>query len=184
MFNRFTERTRKCIGFAKEEARRLNKEAIGSEHLLLGLIKEHEGVAAHVLEKFGLDLQVIRAEVEKLIQQDSITPVVGDIPFTANAKRSLELSAEEARMLGHNYIGTEHLLLGLIKLGEGNAYLVLVDLGLSLQKLRHEVMEICNAGQNLSDIENTKALSEVIDLRKRIAFLETKVKQLEDLLNK
>jgi ATP-dependent Clp protease ATP-binding subunit ClpC len=146
MFNRFTERARKVIVFAKEEARRFNHDYIGTEHLLLGLIREGEGVAASVLQKLGVDLEAIRIEVEKLVQPGPQTQVVGDIPFTPRSKKALELSAEEARALGHNYIGTEHLLLGLVKEGEGMAYRVLLNLGLDLGKLRNEVMELLGSG--------------------------------------
>ena len=146
MFNRFTERARKVIVYAKEEARRFNHDYIGTEHLLLGLIREGEGVAAAVLQKLGLDLDTIRLEVEKLVQAGPQTQVVGDIPFTPRSKKALELSAEEARALGHNYIGTEHLLLGLVKEGEGMAYRVLLNLGLDLGKLRNEVMELLGSG--------------------------------------
>mgnify|MGYP001561709040 FL=1 len=146
MFNRFTERARKVIVFAKEEARRFNHDYIGTEHLLLGLIREGEGVAASVLQKLGLDLETIRIEVEKLVQPGAQTQVLGDIPFTPRSKKALELSAEEARALGHNYIGTEHLLLGLVKEGEGMAYRVLLNLGLDLNKLRNEVMELLGSG--------------------------------------
>lgn len=146
MFNRFTERARKVIVYAKEEARRFNHDYIGTEHLLLGLIREGEGVAAAVLQKLGLDLESIRIEVEKLVQTGAPTQVLGDIPFTPRSKKALELSAEEARALGHNYIGTEHLLLGLVKEGEGMAYRVLLNLGLDLGKLRSEVMELLGSG--------------------------------------
>lgn len=146
MFNRFTERARKVIVLAKEEARRFNHDYIGTEHLLLGLIREGEGVAAAVLQKMGLDLETIRIEVEKLVQPGPQTQVLGDIPFTPRAKKALELSAEEARALGHNYIGTEHLLLGLVKEGEGVAYRVLLNLGLDLAKLRNEIMELLGSG--------------------------------------
>ncbi|MEI6437941.1 MAG: ATP-dependent Clp protease ATP-binding subunit [Candidatus Omnitrophota bacterium] len=146
MFNRFTERARKVIVFAKEEAKRFNHDYIGTEHLLLGLIREGEGVASAVLQKLGLDLESIRIEVEKLVQPGPQTQVVGDIPFTPRSKKALELAAEEARALGHNYIGTEHLLLGLVKEGEGMAYRVLLNLGLDLGKLRNEVMELLGSG--------------------------------------
>ncbi len=146
MFNRFTERARKIIVYAKEEARRFNHDYIGTEHLLLGLVREGEGVAAAVLQKLGLDLETIRIEVEKLVQPGPQTQVLGDIPFTPRSKKALELSAEEARALGHNYIGTEHLLLGLVKEGEGMAYRVLLNLGLDLGKIRNEVMELLGSG--------------------------------------
>jgi ATP-dependent Clp protease ATP-binding subunit ClpC len=142
MFNRFTERARKVIILAKEEARRFNHDYIGTEHILLGLIREGEGVAAAVLQKMGVSLENIRLEVEKLVQPGPTTQIIGDIPFTPRAKKALELAAEEARSLGHNYIGTEHLLLGLIREGEGIASQVLLNLGLDLNTVRNEVMEL------------------------------------------
>jgi len=142
MFNRFTERARKVIVLAKEEARRFNHDYIGTEHLLLGLIREGEGVAAAVLQKMGLGLEAIRLEVEKLVQPGPSTQMQGDVPFTPRSKKALELSAEEARSLGHNYIGTEHLLLGLIREGEGVASQVLINLGLDLNRVRSEIMEL------------------------------------------
>jgi len=142
MFNRFTERARKVIILAKEEARRFNHDYIGTEHILLGLIREGEGVAAAVLQKIGVSLENIRLEVEKLVQPGPTTQIIGDIPFTPRAKKALELAAEEARSLGHNYIGTEHLLLGLIREGEGIASQVLLNLGMDLNSVRNEVMEL------------------------------------------
>ncbi|MCX5705071.1 MAG: AAA family ATPase, partial [Candidatus Omnitrophica bacterium] len=142
MFNRFTERARKVIILAKEEARRFNHDYIGTEHILLGLIREGEGVAAAVLQKMGVSLENIRIEIEKLVQPGPTTQIIGDIPFTPRAKKALELAAEEARSLGHNYIGTEHLLLGLIREGEGIAYQVLLNLGMDLNNVRNEVMEL------------------------------------------
>jgi ATP-dependent Clp protease ATP-binding subunit ClpC len=142
MFNRFTERARKVIILAKEEARRFNHDYIGTEHILLGLIREGEGVAATVLQKMGVSLENIRLEIEKLVQPGPTTQIIGDIPFTPRAKKALELAAEEARSLGHNYIGTEHLMLGLIREGEGVASQVLLNLGLDLNTVRNEVMDI------------------------------------------
>ncbi|MDD5108116.1 MAG: ATP-dependent Clp protease ATP-binding subunit [Candidatus Omnitrophica bacterium] len=140
MFNRFTERARKVIILAKEEARRFNHDYIGTEHILLGLIREGEGVAAAVLQKLDISLENIRIEIEKLVQPGPTTQIIGDIPFTPRAKKALELAAEEARSLGHNYIGTEHLLLGLIREGEGIASQVLLNLGMDLNSVRNEVM--------------------------------------------
>ncbi len=142
MFNRFTERARRVILLAKEEAKRFNHDYIGTEHLLLGLVGEGEGVAAAVLMSLGLDPAKIRMEVERLVQPGPQPTVSGDIPFTPKAKRAIELAMEEARQLGHNYIGTEHLLLGLVKEGEGVASEVLTNLGLSVDKVRDEVMQI------------------------------------------
>ncbi|UCB56822.1 MAG: ATP-dependent Clp protease ATP-binding subunit [Candidatus Omnitrophota bacterium] len=146
MFNRFTERARKVIILAKEEAKRFNHDYIGTEHILLGLIREGEGVASAVLQNTGLNLDKIRLEIEKLVQPGPTTVVSGDIPFTPRAKRVVELSMEEARQLGHNYIGTEHLLLGLLREGEGVAAQVLLALGLDLNKVRTEIMELLGQG--------------------------------------
>ena len=142
MFNRFTERARKVILLAKEEAKRFNHDYIGTEHILLGLVREGEGVAAAVLASMGLTSEKIRLEVEKLVQPGPSTVISGDIPFTPKAKKVIELGMEEARTLGHNYIGTEHLLLGLIREGEGVASQVLLNMGLELDKVREEVMNL------------------------------------------
>ncbi len=142
MFNRFTERARKVIILAKEEAKRFNHDYIGTEHILLGLVREGEGVAATVLEKMGVSLENIRIEIEKLVQPGPATQIIGDLPFTPRAKKALELAAEEARSLGHNYIGTEHLLLGLIREEEGVASQVLLNLNLDLSTVRNKVMEV------------------------------------------
>ena len=142
MFNRFTERARKVILLAKEEAKRFNHDYIGTEHILLGLIREGEGVAAAVLASLGLTPDKIRLEVEKLVQPGPATIVSGDIPFTPKAKKAIELAMDEARSLGHNYIGTEHLLLGLIREGEGVASQVLMNFGLNLDSVRMEVMNL------------------------------------------
>ncbi len=142
MFDRFTERARKVILLAKEESKRFNHDYIGTEHILLGLIKEGEGVASAVLQNLGLNLDMIRLETEKLVQPGPSTVTSGDIPFTPKAKKVIELAMDEARNLGHNYIGTEHLLLGLIRENEGVASQVLLNLGLDLNKVRKEIMEL------------------------------------------
>ncbi|MDD5115691.1 MAG: ATP-dependent Clp protease ATP-binding subunit [Candidatus Omnitrophica bacterium] len=165
MFNRFTERARKVIILAKEEARRFNHDYIGTEHILLGLVREGEGVAAAVLQKMDVSLENIRLEIEKLVQPGPTTQIIGDIPFTPRAKKALELAAEEARSLGHNYIGTEHLLLGLIREGEGIASQVLLNLGMDLNSVRNEVMSLLgsalpgmNQGQGSQSKTKTPAL--------------------------
>ncbi len=142
MFNKFTERARKVILLAKQEAKRFNHDYIGTEHVLLGLLREGEGVAAAVLQSLGMNLNNIRLEVEKLVQIGPTTVVSGDLPFTPKAKKVMELAMEEARMLGHNYIGTEHLLLGLIREGEGVASQVFMNMGLDLEKVREEVIKL------------------------------------------
>ena len=138
----FTPRARKVLEFSHEEALALNHDYIGTEHILLGLVREGEGVAAAVLQKLGLSPEKIRLEVEKLVQSGPSTMVSGDIPFTPKAKKVIELAMEEARSLGHNYIGTEHLLLGLIREGEGVASQVFMNMGLDLEKVREEVIKL------------------------------------------
>jgi len=140
VFERFTDRARRVVVLAQEEARLLNHNYIGTEHILLGLIHEGEGVAAQALESLGISLEAVRSQVEEIIGQGSSSPS-GHIPFTPRAKKVLELSLREALQLGHNYIGTEHVLLGLIREGEGVAAQVLVKLGADLSKVRQEVIQ-------------------------------------------
>ncbi len=142
MHDKFTERVRKVIYLAREEASRLQHDSIGTEHLLLGLLREGEGIAATVLANLGLDLDEIRHRVESMVAQTGGTLTIGEIPFTSNAKRVLELSVDEARQLGHNYVGTEHLLLGLIREGEGVAAKVLMDMGVDRKKVRDETLKL------------------------------------------
>ena len=139
MFNRFTERARKVLVLSKEEARRFNHDYIGTEHVLLGLVREGEGVACAVLQNLGVDLERLRIEIEKLVSSGSVGSVLGDIPFTPRAKKALELAAEEARGLSHNYIGTEHILLGLLREEEGVASQVLLSTGVDLKGVRREI---------------------------------------------
>ncbi len=149
MFNRFTERARKVLVLAKEEARRFSHDYIGTEHILLGLIREGEGVACAVLQNLGVSLDVLRKEIEKLIISGGVSSVLGDIPFTPRAKKSLELAAEEARTLGHNYIGTEHILLGLIREGEGLASQILFSMGVDLEKVRAEISTLLGGAHSV-----------------------------------
>ena len=141
MFERFTDRARRVLVLAQEEARLLNHNFIGTEHLLLGLIHEGEGVAAKALESFGIALEAARRRVEQTIGPAG-SPTSGSPPFTPRAKKVLELSLREALQLGHNYIGTEHLLLGLVREGEGVAVQVLVSLGADLSLVRQRVIEL------------------------------------------
>ncbi len=141
MFERFTDRARRVVVLAQEEARYLNHNYIGTEHILLGLLNEGEGIAAHALESLDIDLASVRDEVVKIIGQGQQSPP-GHIPFTPRAKKVLELSLREALQLGHNYIGTEHILLGLIREGEGVAAQVLQQLGAELQKVRQTVIQL------------------------------------------
>jgi ATP-dependent Clp protease ATP-binding subunit ClpC len=146
MFERFTDRARRVVVLAQEEARMLNHNYIGTEHILLGLIHEGEGVAAKALESLGISLEAVRSQVEEIIGQGQQAPS-GHIPFTPRAKKVLELSLREALQLGHNYIGTEHILLGLIREGEGVAAQVLVKLGADLNKVRQQVIQLLNGYQ-------------------------------------
>jgi len=141
LFERFTDRARRVVVLAQEEARLLNHNYIGTEHILLGLIHEGEGVAAKALESLGISLEGVRGQVEELIGQGGSSPS-GHIPFTPRAKKVLELSLREALQLGHNYIGTEHILLGLIREGEGVAAQVLVKLGADLSRVRQQVIQL------------------------------------------
>jgi ATP-dependent Clp protease ATP-binding subunit ClpC len=147
MFERFTDRARRVVVLAQEEARMLNHNYIGTEHILLGLIHEGEGVAAKALESLGISLDAVRQQVEEIIGQGQQAPS-GHIPFTPRAKKVLELSLREALQLGHNYIGTEHILLGLIREGEGVAAQVLVKLGADLNKVRQQVIQLLNGYQS------------------------------------
>ncbi len=157
MFDKFTERAKKIINLAREEAARLGHDYIGTEHLLLGLIKEGGGVATAVLENLGLDLERIKLEVEKSINMGGGTLTLGEVPFTPRAKKVLELALEEAQALGHNYIGTEHILLGLIREGEGVAFRVLERFNVRIEKARE--MTIYLLGGNLPKYMQSQAKS-------------------------
>src|ERR1700710_2978611 len=146
MFERFTDRARRVVVLAQEEARMLSHNYIGTEHILLGLIHEGEGVAAKAMESLGISLEAVRQQVEEIIGQGQQAPS-GHIPFTPRAKKVLELSLREALQLGHNYIGTEHILLGLIREGEGVAAQVLVKLGADITRVRHQVIQMLSGFQ-------------------------------------
>ena len=152
MFERFTDRARRVVVLAQEEARMLNHDYIGTEHILLGLIHEGEGVAAKALESLGISLEAVRQQVEEIIGQGQQAPS-GHIPFTPRAKKVLELSLREALQLGHNYIGTEHILLGLIREGEGVAAQVLVKLGADLNRVRQQVIQLVHGQQRKEEPE-------------------------------
>ena len=141
MFERFTDRARRVVVLAQDEARRLEHDYIGTEHLLLGLIREGDGVANRALAALGVTESAVRAEVERIIGRGQHAPR-GHIPFTPRAKKVLELSLREALQMGHNYIGTEHILLGLIREGEGVAAEVLRELGAELERVRRTVIQL------------------------------------------
>src|SRR6187401_3271779 len=146
MYERFTDRARKVMQLANQEAQRFNHEYIGTEHVLLGLIKEGSGVAANVLKNLDVDLRKIRLEVEKLVQSGPDMVTMGKLPQTPRAKKVIEYSMEEARNLNHNYVGTEHILLGLLREQEGVAAQVLMNLGLKLEEVREEVLNLLGHG--------------------------------------
>src|SRR5438093_1395664 len=152
MFERFTDRARKVMQLANQEAQRFNHEYIGTEHILLGLVKERTGVAANVLKNLDIDLRKIRLEVEKIVQAGPDMVTMGKLPQTPRAKKVIEYSIEEARNLNHNYVGTEHLLLGLLREQEGVAAQVLMNLGLKLEDVREEVLNLL--GHNMESSES------------------------------
>ncbi len=168
MFERFTDRARRVVVLAQEEARMLNHNYIGTEHILLGLIHEGEGVAAKALESLGISLDAVRSQVTEIIGEGQQAPS-GHIPFTPRAKKVLELSLREALQLGHNYIGTEHILLGLIREGEGVAAQVLTKLGADLNRVRQQVIQLLSGYQGKEPVasgapaEGTPAGSAVLD---------------------
>ena len=143
-FDKFTERARRVLTLAQEEAQRFNHNYIGTEHLLLGLVREGDGIAARVLSNLGVQLPKVRSAVEFIIGRGE-TMIMGEIGLTPRAKKVIELAVDEARRLNHNYIGTEHLLLGLVREGEGIAAGVLESLGVSLEKLRAQVIQVLSS---------------------------------------
>jgi len=157
-FDKFTDRARKVLTLAQDEAQRFNHNYIGTEHLLLGLVREGEGVAARVLENMNVELAKVRTAVEFIIGRGD-RPVVGEVGLTPRAKRVIELAIDEARRLGHNYIGTEHLLLGLVREGEGIAAGVLESLGVNLDKVRHEVIRVLSQSSSAGPAAETKRAS-------------------------
>jgi ATP-dependent Clp protease ATP-binding subunit ClpC len=185
MFERFTDRARLAVGLAQDEARRLNHDYIGTEHILLGLIQEGEGVAARALESLGISLEAVRQQVEEIIGRGQRAPS-GHIPFTPRAKKALELSVREAKALGHDYIGTEHILLGLIREGSGVAAQVLVKLGADLNRTRQQVVQLLY-GHRGEDVTGKglplpgDALTRAGSLDRRLAAIERWVGLRPDL---
>ena len=160
MYERFTDRARKVMQLANQEAQRFNHEYIGTEHVLLGLIKEGSGVAANVLKNLDVDLRKIRLEVEKLVQSGPDMVTMGKLPQTPRAKKVIEYSMEEARNLNHNYVGTEHILLGLLREQEGVAAQVLMNLGLKLEEVREEVLNLLGHGLEGGEAERGRTSGE------------------------
>ena len=163
-FDKFTDRARKVLTLAQEEAQRFNHNYIGTEHLLLGLVREGEGVAARVLENMGVELPKVRTAVEFIIGRGD-RPVVGEIGLTPRAKRVIELAIDEARRLGHNYIGTEHLLLGLVREGEGIAAGVLERSGSTSTRCATRSSASCRSRRSASPAQETKRHQQDADHR-------------------
>jgi ATP-dependent Clp protease ATP-binding subunit ClpA len=165
VFERFTDRARRVIVLAQEEARLLNHNYIGTEHILLGLIHEGEGVAATALASLGIRQEAVRVQVEQIIGRGTAAPV-GHIPFTPRAKKVLELSLREAKQLGHDYVGTEHVLLGLLREGEGVAAQVLVKLGGDLSRVRQQVIQVLSSsGGGEAAAEQAGARTRLVHIR-------------------
>ena len=186
MFERFTDRARRVVVLAQEEARMLNHDYIGTEHILLGLIHEGHGVAAGALEALGITDEAVRQQIDETVGRGKKPARSGHIPFTPRAKKSLELSLREALQLGHNYIGTEHILLGLIREGEGPAAQVLTAMGADLDTVREQVIEILH-GRQPKDESGTrrsgkggrrkrKLLAEILD---RLESIDSRLSAVE-----
>ena len=184
MFERFTDRARRVVVLAQEEARMLHHNYIGTEHILLGLIHEGEGVAAKALESLGISLDAVRQQVEEIIGQGQQTPS-GHIPFTPRAKKVLELTRREAEQLGHNYIGTEHILLGLIREGNGVAAQVLVMLGADLNRVRLTVIQLLHGHPAREPVSTRSAAQELRlppGLQARLDEVEQRLAAIEQRL--
>ena len=162
MYERFTDRARKVMQLANQEAQRFNHEYIGTEHILLGLVKEGSGVAAHTLKSLNVDLRKVRLEVEKIVQPGPNMVTMGKLPQTPRAKRVIEFAIEEARNLQNNYVGTEHLLLGLLREQEGVAARVLISLGVKVETVKLHLVTI-PASTPPSPIGISEASSELLD---------------------
>ncbi|NQU77042.1 MAG: AAA family ATPase, partial [Planctomycetes bacterium] len=160
MFERFTDRARKVMALANQEAQRFNHEYIGTEHILLGLVKEGSGVGANVLKNLGVDLHKVRMEVEKLVKSGPDMVTMGKLPQTPRAKKVIEFAIEEARALNHNYVGTEHMLLGLLREEDGVAARVLMNLQLKLNDVREEVLHLLGAGIDNDEMASATPRSE------------------------
>jgi prophage maintenance system killer protein len=183
LFQRFTERARRAVTVAQDEARELGHDHVGTEHLLLGLLRVPEGVAARALEPFGVSHQAVHAQVERSVGRGQGAPR-GHIPFTPRSKKVLELALREALQLGHNYIGTEHVLLGLVREGEGVAAQVLVKLGADLPRVRQQVTDLLEDAPRRTAEHKQLVLEElgaVFDENERLA---AEVQRLRDLLRR
>ncbi len=198
MFERFTDRARRVVVLAQEEARLLSHHYIGTEHILLGLLHEGEGLAYRSLDEVGIGLEVARAEVETVVGRGKSEPS-GHIPFTPRAKKTLELSLREALQLGHNYIGTEHILLGLIREGQGPAIEVLDRLGGGADRARQEVLRLVHSepapesgsGEEIGPprpftferASTSEILARLVDLSTRLEAIDERLARIEDHLD-
>jgi ATP-dependent Clp protease ATP-binding subunit ClpC len=187
MFERFTDRARRVVVLAQEEARLLNHNYIGTEHILLGLIHEGEGVAAKALESLGISLEAVRAQVEEIIGQGQSAPT-GHIPFTPRAKKVLELSLRESQQLRHGNIGTEHILLGLLREGEGVAAQVLVKLGADLPRVRQQVIELLSLepaeAEDQDENPETGIVAAIASVFEENRDLRAEVRRLREILQR
>ena len=184
MFERFTDRARRVVVLAQEEARMLNHDYVGTEHILVALIREGGGVAAHALESLGITEEAARQQVEEIIGRGQQDPPRGHIPFTPRAKKTLQLSMREAIALGHAYIGTEHILLGLVRLGEGPAMQVLNGLGVDPNRVRQQVIQLVSARRVQEEPGTGRATGRgkrklLSELRGRLDSLEWRLSVLE-----
>ncbi len=182
MFERFNGRARRVIDLAHDEARMLNHNYIGTEHILLGLIHEGEGVAARALESLGIPLEAARRRAEEIIGHGEQEPPSGDIPFTPRAKKVLELSLREALQLGHNYIGTEHILLGLIRERDGVAAQVMVGLGGDLNRVRQRVIQLLHEDQDEEEPGIGRFAARTGPARRRISGLHAEIREHVDFI--
>lgn len=180
MFNQFSDRARRVVVLAQEEARLLHHNYIGTEHLLLGLIREHDGVAAHALEDVGVSLEAVRSKIKQLIGVGAREPDA-HIPFTPRSKRLLELSLYEAKELGDSEIGTEHLLLGLVEEGEGVAAQILNGMDAGAGRVRSRILEIRGSNAE-SATPAVKSVYGASSMARRIEALERRVTELEQRL--
>lgn len=178
MFERFTERARQVVVLAQDEARAFKHNYIGTEHILLGLLREEEGLGARTLRSFDLDENDLRPQIRKLVGEGDVV-ATGQIPFTPRAKKVLELALREALSLGHNYIGTEHVLLGLIRENSGVAWKLLLDAGLDAEKIRNQVIRSLSPQKTPID----KALAAVAKIRGELSELERVLEAMHDIPN-
>lgn len=190
MFERFTDRARKVMALANQEALRFNHEYIGTEHILLGLVKEGSGVGANVLKNLDVDLLKVRGEVEKLVRSGPDMVTIGKRPQTPRAKKVIEYAIEEARNLNHTYVGTEHLLLGLLREQDGVAAQVLMNLGLKLEEVREEVLRLLGGGRQAIEEAPSPLLAPSVHapfshlscavFSHLVAAVESEIQRLED----